>query len=109
MTIHSSGILIPEKEIYHFGATHLPPKGFPTTHFDMYSAEDVGLYKFDILGQRGLGKIKDAVEIVSRNHPEKERIDIHNTRPLYEDEEIKELLREGRTMACSNSLISSSS
>lgn len=100
MTIHSSGILIPEKEIYHFGGTILPPKGFATTHFDMYSAEDVGLYKFDILGQRGLGKIKDGVKLVRENQPAAKDIDIHNVRPFYEDERIKEMLREGKTMAC---------
>ena len=100
MTIHSSGILIPEKEIYHFGGTMMPPKGFATTHFDMYSAEDVGLYKFDILGQRGLGKIKDGVRLVKENQPQAADIDIHNVRPFYEDERIKEMLREGRTMAC---------
>ena len=32
--------------------------------FDMVVAEDVGLHKFDILSQRGLGKIKDALEMV---------------------------------------------
>jgi DNA polymerase-3 subunit alpha len=100
MTIHSSGILIPEKEIYHFGATILPPKGFSTTHFNMYSAEDVGLYKFDILGQRGLGKIKDGVAIVKQNQPQAELADIHNPRPFYHDEKIKAMLREGKTMAC---------
>lgn len=100
MTIHSSGILIPEKEIYHFGGTILPPKGFATTHFDMYSAEDVGLYKFDILGQRGLGKIKDGVALVKENQPDAPEIDIHNVRPFYHDERIKEMLREGKTMAC---------
>ncbi len=100
MTIHSSGILIPEKEIYHFGATILPPKGFSTTHFNMYSAEDVGLYKFDILGQRGLGKIKDGVTIVKQNQPQAELADIHNPRPFYHDEKIKAMLREGKTMAC---------
>jgi DNA polymerase-3 subunit alpha len=100
MTIHSSGILIPDKHISHFGATFLPPKGFSTTHFNMYSAEDVGLYKFDILGQRGLGKIKDAVSLVKKNQPQAPEIDIHNPKPFYEDERIKVLLREGKTMAC---------
>lgn len=100
MTIHSSGIIIPEKEIYHFGATILPPKGFATTHFDMYSAEDVGLYKFDILGQRGLGKIKDGVRLVKENQANAKDIDIHNVKPFYEDEKIKGMLREGKTMAC---------
>ncbi|MDR9442619.1 MAG: DNA polymerase III subunit alpha [Schleiferiaceae bacterium] len=99
-TVHASGIIIPEKEVHYFGATFLPPKGFRTVHFDMYAAEDVGLYKFDILGQRGLGKIKDAVRLVKERHPEAAALDIHHVAPFYRDEKIKTLLREGRTMAC---------
>ena len=99
-TIHSSGILIPQNSIHQFGATFLPPKGFATTQFDMYSAEDVGLYKFDILGQRGLGKIKDTLQIIKENHPEKEPLNIDNTAPLFEDSKIKALLQKGETMAC---------
>lgn len=99
-TVHSSGILIPEKNIEHFGSTWLPPKGFPTAHFDMYAAEDAGLHKFDILGQRGLGKIKDALRIVAQNQPEAKLADIHDVKPLWRDPKIKSLLREGRTMGC---------
>ena len=61
LSIHSSGIIITEKPIHYFGATSFPPKGFPTAHFDMHIAEDVGIHKYDILGQRGLGKIKDTL------------------------------------------------
>lgn len=99
-TVHSSGILIPEREIYHYGATWLPPKGFPTVQFDMHSAEDFGLHKFDILGQRGLAKIKECLEIIKREEPEAALPDIHNTRDFYEDPQIKALLREGRTVGC---------
>ena len=53
LSIHAGGILISEKPIHYYTATDLPPKGFPTTQFDMIIAEDVGLYKFDILSQRG--------------------------------------------------------
>ena len=56
--IHAGGILISEKPISHYTATFFPPKGFSTTMFDMVVAEDIGLYKFDILSQRGLGKSK---------------------------------------------------
>jgi DNA polymerase-3 subunit alpha len=100
LTIHSSGILIPEKEIYHFGATWLPPKGFATSQFDMYSAEDVGLYKFDILGQRGLAKIKESLKIIKQNQPQAQLPDIHEVKAFYQDEKIKNLLRQGKTMAC---------
>jgi DNA polymerase-3 subunit alpha len=98
--IHSSGIIISEKPIHYYTATFLPPKNFPTTHFDMVVAEDIGLYKFDILSQRGLGKIKDAVEIVAYNHPEKEPVDIHDIKRFKEDENIKHLLRNAKAIGC---------
>jgi DNA polymerase III alpha subunit len=62
--IHAGGIVISERPINYYTATFMPPKGYDTTHFDMVTAEDIGLYKFDILSQRGLGKIKDAVSII---------------------------------------------
>lgn len=99
-SVHASGILIPQREIYHFGATFLPPKGFPTTHFDMYAAEDVGLYKFDILGQRGLAKIKDALDLVRQRYPDQRNLDIHQVAPFLQDPAVKRLLRQGHTMAC---------
>lgn len=98
--IHAGGILISEKPIHYYGATFMPPKGFATTQFDMVVAEDIGLYKFDILSQRGLGKIKEAVEIVRYNHPEKPPIDIHDIKRFKEDERIKTLLRNAKAIGC---------
>lgn len=98
--IHASGILISEKPIHYYTATFMPPKGFPTTQFDMVVAEDIGLYKFDILSQRGLGKIKDAVEIIRYNHPELPPIDIHDIKRFKEDERIKDLLRNAKAIGC---------
>ena len=98
--IHAGGILISEKPIHYYGATFMPPKGFATTQFDMVVAEDIGLYKFDILSQRGLGKIKEATEIVSYNHPEKPPIDIHDTKRFKKDERIKYLLRNAKAIGC---------
>ncbi|MFN9323823.1 MAG: hypothetical protein ACK6A5_00375, partial [Flavobacteriales bacterium] len=65
LSIHVGGVLISEKPLTHYTALHLPPKGFAPTQFSMLEAEDLGLYKFDILSQRGLGHIRDAVEMVS--------------------------------------------
>lgn len=98
--IHASGIIISEKPIHYYTATFMPPKGFPTTQFDMVVAEDIGLYKFDILSQRGLGKIKDAVQIVRYNHPEAPPIDIHDIKRFKEDERIKFLLRNAKAIGC---------
>jgi DNA polymerase-3 subunit alpha len=49
ISAHSAGILILEKPIHYYSATHLPPKGYPTVRFDMNIADDVGVFKFDIL------------------------------------------------------------
>jgi len=100
LSIHAGGILISEKPIHYFTATDLPPKGFPTTHFDMLIAEDVGLYKFDILAQRGLAKIKESLAIITRNNPTHERFDIHNISAFKQDEQVKALLREGKAIGC---------
>ena len=98
--IHAGGIIISEKPIQYYTATFLPPKGFATTQFDMITAEDIGLYKFDILSQRGLGKIKDAVGIVHKNHPDKPPIDIHDIQRFKKDERIKHLLRNAKAIGC---------
>ncbi len=98
--IHAGGILISQEPIQYYTATFLPPKGFSTTMFDMHVAEDVGLYKFDVLSQRGLGKIKEAVEIVKYNHPDHPEIDIHDIKRFKEDEKIKYLLRNAKAIGC---------
>jgi DNA polymerase III subunit alpha len=94
ITVHSSGIIISENPIYCYSATSLPPKNFPVTHFSMLEAEDIGLYKFDILSQRGLGKIKDCIESIP------DTIDIHDSKKIMNDESVKQMLRNGNTIGC---------
>ncbi len=98
--LHAGGILISEKPINYYTATFLPPKGFSTAMFDMVAAEDVGLYKFDILSQRGLGKIRETVDIVKYNRPELPAIDIHNIKRFKEDSKIKYLLKNAKAIGC---------
>ena len=62
----------------------------------MHVAEDVGLHKFDILGQRGLGKIKDSISIIRENR--NKEIDIHDIPRFKEDPAIKKLLKHGKTV-----------
>ena len=98
--IHPGGILISEKPIHYYTATYLPPKGFSTAMFDMVVAEDIGLYKFDILSQRGLGKIRETVDIIKYNHPTHAAIDIHDIKRFKEDEKIKMLLKNAKAIGC---------
>ena len=101
LSIHAGGILITEKPVHWFSATNMPPKGFPTTQFDMVIAEDVGLYKFDILAQRGLSKIKETLDILERDRPEEfAKFDIHNIRAFKKDPKINEMVKTAQCMGC---------
>lgn len=98
LSIHAGGILISEKPIHYYSATDLPPKGFPTVQFDMVIAEDVGLYKFDILSQRGLSKIQETIESIAKKEPIP--FDIHDMKFLKQDPQIKSMLREAQAIGC---------
>ena len=125
--IHAGGIVITEEPVTCFTALYRPPKGFPVTQFSMLEAEDLGLHKFDLLSQRGLGHIRDAVELVNEtpvpNHRSQDQpteatapdagalcsgssgfrgsgVDIHDIQRFKQDPAIKELLRSGNTIGC---------
>lgn len=100
LSVHAGGIIIPEKPISWFSGTFLPPKGYPTTQFSMLEAEDVGLYKFDILSQRGLGKIRETLDVIAYNQPENPPHDIHDVRSFKNDDNINRLLREAKALGC---------
>ena len=97
-SIHAGGVLITESPITDYTALDLPPKGFPTTQYDMYSAEKVGLIKIDILSQRGIAHIRDAVEMVEHNRGI--CIDIHQINALKQDDLIRRQLLRAETCGC---------
>ncbi len=97
-TIHSGGVLISEEPIACYTALDLPPKGFQTTQWDMYVAEDLGFEKLDILSQRGIGHINDSIGIIERNR--KAKVDIHRVQELKNDPKVKHQLRIGETIGC---------
>ena len=98
ISIHAGGVLITEKPIYAYTATDLPPKGLPVSHFEMHNAEDFGIYKFDILSQRGLGHIKETVKLVKRNRGID--VDVYRFTEFKKDEKIKDLMRNSKAMGC---------
>lgn len=98
LSVHSSGIVILEKSVYHFSGTFLPPKGFRTLQIDMNISEEVGIHKFDILAQRGLPKITDAIEIIKQNQPDAHIEDIENVLVFMKDPKINHLLKTGDCM-----------
>ena len=97
-SIHAGGVLISEKPICCYSALDLPPKGLPTVQWDMYTAEDLGFEKIDILSQRGIGHINECAAIIRKNHGT--AIDIHRVEEFKKDEKVKALLRSGETTGC---------
>ncbi|WP_312079509.1 DNA polymerase III subunit alpha [Chryseobacterium sp.] len=97
-SMHSCGILISEEPITNFTALEMPPKGFPIVQFDMHVAEEIGFEKFDILSQRGLGTIKDTVDLIK----EKRGIDVDIKDTTISKNELKcnEFLSVGKTIGC---------
>jgi DNA polymerase-3 subunit alpha len=98
LSIHAGGVLISEEPLSYHTACMLMPKGFPVTHFDMHHGEALGFHKFDVLSQRGLGHIKDAVTLIRQRH--KQDIDIHDIKLLKSDLKSIELLRSARCLGC---------
>jgi len=97
-SIHAGGILISEEPLTYYTALDLPPKGFPTTQWDMYVAEDLGFEKLDILSQRGIGHIKEAVDIIRENRGEV--VDVHQVERFFQDAQVKLQLRTAETNGC---------
>lgn len=97
-SIHAGGILISEEPITSYTALDMPPKGFPTTQWDMYVAEAIGFEKIDILSQRGLGHIQDCVGIIRDNCGVD--VDIHRVDEFKVDLKVKRQLKRGETIGC---------
>jgi DNA-directed DNA polymerase III PolC len=96
--IHAGGVLISEEPLTAYTALDLPPKGFPTTQWDMYVAETLGFEKLDILSQRGIGHIKECAEIIQRNRGI--RVDVHRVNEFKKDKDVLEQLKTGETNGC---------
>jgi DNA polymerase-3 subunit alpha len=97
-SIHAGGVLISEEPLTAYTALDMPPKAFPTTQWDMYVAEDLGFEKLDILSQRGIGHIQEAVDIIRQNRGIS--IDIHRVSDFKKDAKIKQQLKSTETIGC---------
>lgn len=97
-SIHAGGVLISEEPITSYTALDMPPKGFPTTQWDMYVAEALGFEKMDILSQRGIGHIKECADIIRRNRGLE--VDVHNIPKFKKDAQVKAQLKRAETIGC---------
>jgi DNA-directed DNA polymerase III PolC len=97
-SIHAGGVLISEEPVCCYTALDMPPKGFPTTQWDMYTAEELGYEKLDILSQRGIGHIKESADIIRANRGVD--VDVHAIQLFKKDPLVKDHLRRGDAKGC---------
>lgn len=98
LSIHAGGMLISEKPVCQYAATEMPPKGFATAQIDMFIAEKIGLFKFDILSQRGLGHIKDTINLVKKTKGID--INIREVGKFMQDKNLAGKIRSADTIGC---------
>ena len=68
LSIHPSGIVITPTKITDYCALEYAKNkglGLIITQPDMYSIEDLGLVKIDLLSQRSLGVLRDTLNIIN--------------------------------------------
>jgi DNA polymerase III alpha subunit len=74
LSIHPGGIIITPSPITNYVALEYASNkglGLIITQPDMYSVEDMGLIKIDLLSQRSLGVLRDTVNRINQNQKKK--------------------------------------
>ena len=93
---HAAGVVIADKKLseivplYKDNTTKLL---LPSTQFDMYSAENAGLIKFDFLGLKTLTVINNTQKLVRKKNKDFKIDNID-----YEDQKVFDLLSSGKTV-----------
>ena len=71
LSIHPSGIVISPQKVTDYCALEYAKNkglGIIITQPDMYSIEDLGLVKIDLLSQRSLGVLRDTMEVLNKGN-----------------------------------------
>ncbi|MBI4582922.1 MAG: DNA polymerase III subunit alpha [Planctomycetes bacterium] len=90
LSIHPGGIVIGDRPLDGYVPLEYAAKGLVVTQYDMYSIEDVGLVKIDLLGNRCLTEIQETIERAG--------LDLESIPDR--DPAAVELLCSGRTVGC---------
>jgi DNA polymerase III alpha subunit len=67
LSVHPGGVVVTPDPIDGYVPVETAPKGVPVIQWDKDGAEDAGLVKIDLLGNRSLAVIRDAVANVKAN------------------------------------------
>ena len=96
MSTHAAGVVIPEKSFAEFVPLYKDPSSnslLPSTQFDMYSSENAGLVKFDLLGLKTLTVINKTVSLLKEK-----KINLDTKKIKLDDPKIFQLLSLGHTV-----------
>jgi len=96
LSVHPGGVVITPEPIDHYVPVQRAAKGVPILQWEKDAVEDAGLVKIDLLGNRSLGVIRDAVRNVQANG---QAFDESHWEP-EEDGDTQDSLAQGRTMGC---------
>jgi error-prone DNA polymerase len=96
LSVHPGGVVITPRPVHEYVPVERAAKGVPIIQWEKDAVEDAGLVKIDLLGNRSLGVIRDAIANVRKNgHPFQEI----GWEP-EDDFDTQESLAQGRTMGC---------
>jgi error-prone DNA polymerase len=95
--LHCGGIVIVPDEIRKYVPVEISAKGIPVLQWDKDQVEDAGLVKIDLLGNRSLAVVRDAMAAVE-GHAEK-CFDDPAWDPIS-DGKTQDLIRRGETIGC---------
>jgi len=93
---HAAGVVIADKKLIDIVPLYKDASAdllLPSTQFDMYSAENAGLVKFDFLGLKTLTVINNTQKLIRKKNKE---FKIENIN--YEDKKVFDLLSTGKTV-----------
>ena len=96
LSVHPGGTIITPGPIDGYVPIETAPKGVPIIQWEKDGAEDAGLVKIDLLGNRSLGVIRDAVAGI---HAAGVVFDERRWAP-EDDPETQAAVAAGRTMGC---------
>ncbi|MDJ0888569.1 MAG: DNA polymerase III subunit alpha [Desulfobacterales bacterium] len=96
LAVHSGGVVITPDPIDTYVPVERAPKGVPVIQWEKDATEDAGLVKIDLLGNRSLGVIRDAVANVRANG---DALDETCWAP-EDDFATQQAVGQGQTMGC---------
>lgn len=95
LSVHPGGVVIVPRGVADIVPVQRAPKGVPIIQWEKDQAEDAGLVKMDILGNRSLAVIRDALDSLAER--EGVRLSYAGFNPL-DDPRTKELIAHGETV-----------